>query len=666
MTVATRYNLYKKGKITKEQFLYEVRKDQTVPFITPLTSFDDAVTMLKQRRIVVENFTPNSTPQSNEDPYMQGFLAAERGEEYQDCPYMQDENPEEYEMWCDGWSDGAAEGGSEGSSIDDFYGDDYEENIANSEMSRHDSEMYMESESGFDAKSEAAKLTPELEEIVDSVLAELAEEAYDEGECDDDASCKRWVIENDVERLELNSFEKVQPIAFAKFDDMSEEGQDLYQECTYVIEDLITKLNNGTLEETNQAPSLREQVKEFVQKAMEGGSSIDEAKEQAREYFSTEKAALNETSVEEGKQPGADKLDQAIRDGKIDIQKVQDATRKAEKGDTQALTDMLLQMSGIIGMPARFNEETALNEDNLEVKSIAKDIYSTLKQNGVNAKLIASIPGTGYAGKSIGATLTGGSNEALVFYWDDTKTKLTTIEIYLSGDKDDVLSFEKKILSSFPGLEQYSRVEYPTPQAFKLNFRVKEKTTAKGGINEAAKPKLGIDQVNPYELKKGTDYEMGYADKAAPSWAEASLMNIAGDFAKAQDKALKNLNKDPMYYTRLQANGGKKEKKEKVVKTVWDGYQLGKMAEDDKANVTNKKEGPVKTPGVKVMKEGIKTSVQKIREFVSAQLKKEVTTGKTGDAQKDRDTLNKINKVTSPEVKKALTNDFNKGKAIDI
>lgn len=133
------------------------------------------------------------------------------------------------------------------------------------------------------------------------------------------------------------------------------------------------------------------------------------------------------------------------------------------------------------------NVDKELNEDNLQVKSIAKNIYSVLTKNGVNAKLIASIPSAGPSGKSIGATLTGGSNEALVYYWDDPKTKLTTVEIYLSGDKEDVLNFEKKILSSFPGLEQYSRAEYSTPQAFKLVFRVKEKTTAKGGIQELKK-----------------------------------------------------------------------------------------------------------------------------------------------------------------------------------
>ena len=146
-----------------------------------------------------------------------------------------------------------------------------------------------------------------------------------------------------------------------------------------------------------------------------------------------------------------------------------------------------------------------LNEDNLAVKSAAKQIYSVLKQNGVNAKLIASIPGTGYAGKSIGATLTGDSNEALVFYWDDTKTKLTTIEIYLSGDKENVLNFEKKILSSFPALEQYSRQEFVSPQAFKLVFRVKEKTTAKGGIQELDEDKMDKEELKQAQIEKAYD-----------------------------------------------------------------------------------------------------------------------------------------------------------------
>ena len=125
-----------------------------------------------------------------------------------------------------------------------------------------------------------------------------------------------------------------------------------------------------------------------------------------------------------------------------------------------------------------------LNEDNLEVKSIAKQIYSFLKQNGVNTKLVAQIQSADY-GKKIGATLKGEQNEALISYYDDPKTKQTIIEIHLHGgptSEDLVLQTEKKLLSSFPKLEQYNREAYPTPQYFAVRFRLKEKTTAKGGL----------------------------------------------------------------------------------------------------------------------------------------------------------------------------------------
>ena len=126
-----------------------------------------------------------------------------------------------------------------------------------------------------------------------------------------------------------------------------------------------------------------------------------------------------------------------------------------------------------------------INEDNLEIKKIAKDLYSFLKKNGVNVKLVASIPNTDYGYKKIGASLKGASNEALIWYWDDSKTKQTVIEVHLRGgatSKDLVLDIEKELLSTYPGLEQYNRQEIPAQQFFGLNFRVKEKTTAKGGL----------------------------------------------------------------------------------------------------------------------------------------------------------------------------------------
>jgi hypothetical protein len=149
------------------------------------------------------------------------------------------------------------------------------------------------------------------------------------------------------------------------------------------------------------------------------------------------------------------------------------------------------------------DESQELNEDNLQVKSIAKKIYSVLKQNGVNAKLVASVPQG--PGKSIGSTLTGGSNEALVYYFDDAKTKLTTIEIHLRGEEESVLNFEKDVLSSFPGLEQYDRQAFPAQGVFSLVFRVREKTTAKGGIQELDEDKMDKEELKQAQIEKAYD-----------------------------------------------------------------------------------------------------------------------------------------------------------------
>jgi hypothetical protein len=151
------------------------------------------------------------------------------------------------------------------------------------------------------------------------------------------------------------------------------------------------------------------------------------------------------------------------------------------------------------------NIDKELNEDNLQVKSIAKNIYSVLTKNGVNAKLVASIPSAGPSGKSIGATLTGGSNEALVYYFDDVKTKLTTIEIHLRGEEESVLNFEKDVLSSFPGLEQYDRQAFPAQGVFSLVFRVREKTTAKGGIQELDEDKMDKEELKQAQIEKAYD-----------------------------------------------------------------------------------------------------------------------------------------------------------------
>jgi hypothetical protein len=63
--------------------------------------------------------------------------------------------------------------------------------------------------------------------------------------------------------------------------------------------------------------------------------------------------------------------------------------------------------------------------------------------------------------------------------------------------------------------------------------------------------------------------------------------------------------------------------------------------------------------------------INKLKEAIKKKKKKkkevdETVTAKTGDAAHDNDVINKLNKVTNPSAKSALTGAFKSGKAIDL
>ncbi len=68
-------------------------------------------------------------------------------------------------------------------------------------------------------------------------------------------------------------------------------------------------------------------------------------------------------------------------------------------------------------------------------------------------------------------------------------------------------------------------------------------TEAKKIVNE-----LTLDTANPYEYRKGLDYELDLCYKATPKFLAPDL------FEKAQTTVLKNLAKDPNYYSKCLAN----------------------------------------------------------------------------------------------------------------
>jgi hypothetical protein len=61
MTTLELYRKHKAGEIGRDRFLYEVRRDKNLPWVTNLTSYDDAVKILKNNRIISEADTNVAT-----------------------------------------------------------------------------------------------------------------------------------------------------------------------------------------------------------------------------------------------------------------------------------------------------------------------------------------------------------------------------------------------------------------------------------------------------------------------------------------------------------------------------------------------------------------------------------------------------------------------------
>jgi hypothetical protein len=58
------YRKHKAGEVSREKFLYEVRRDKNLPWVTNLTSFDDAVKILKNKGIISEAEIKELSPQT--------------------------------------------------------------------------------------------------------------------------------------------------------------------------------------------------------------------------------------------------------------------------------------------------------------------------------------------------------------------------------------------------------------------------------------------------------------------------------------------------------------------------------------------------------------------------------------------------------------------------
>ncbi len=65
------YRKHKAGEVSREKFLYEVRRDKNLPWVTNVTSFDDAVKILKNKGVIseVDNNVPTDPAVDRVNPY---------------------------------------------------------------------------------------------------------------------------------------------------------------------------------------------------------------------------------------------------------------------------------------------------------------------------------------------------------------------------------------------------------------------------------------------------------------------------------------------------------------------------------------------------------------------------------------------------------------------
>ncbi len=90
MTIAKLYEKHKKGEVSNQTFLYEARKDDNLPWINNLTSYEDAVKILKNKGVISENASTAMT--------QHGSAPTRFGGDAYDLPSEEDELKEDEDI----------------------------------------------------------------------------------------------------------------------------------------------------------------------------------------------------------------------------------------------------------------------------------------------------------------------------------------------------------------------------------------------------------------------------------------------------------------------------------------------------------------------------------------------------------------------------------------
>ena len=78
MTIANLFAKHRAGEISKEKFLYEARKDSNLPWITNMTSYADAINILKSKNIISETVTKKEETVDFDINKSTGFLTEQK------------------------------------------------------------------------------------------------------------------------------------------------------------------------------------------------------------------------------------------------------------------------------------------------------------------------------------------------------------------------------------------------------------------------------------------------------------------------------------------------------------------------------------------------------------------------------------------------------------
>ena len=100
--ISQQYKDLQEGKISRDYFVRNCRQ-QFPQYISPVTSVDDAIKILKSKRIIAESISENM---DYKDPYVRGYVDNENGSSLNDCPY---DVQKDINLWINGWMDAESE-----------------------------------------------------------------------------------------------------------------------------------------------------------------------------------------------------------------------------------------------------------------------------------------------------------------------------------------------------------------------------------------------------------------------------------------------------------------------------------------------------------------------------------------------------------------------------